>query len=421
MTHSADFPGGNYDPSLGSGLIRVETKRKPRVIVNNDPEPSDLGEWDAGDDTELPPPRAWLLGNVFARKFMSSLLADGGVGKTALRLAQLLSLALGRSLTGEHVFQRCRVLVISLEDDANELRRRVLALLLHYGIDRSELKGWLFLSAPGGTRGKMMTADKNGRPVRGTLASNIETAIKTRKIDIVSVDPFVKSHSVEENNNSGIDEVVQVLTDLADKYNIAVDAPHHTSKGTSDPGNANRGRGASAMKDAARLVYTLSPMSTDEARAFDVSEEQRRFFVRMDSGKVNIAPPMRSAKWFRLISVRLNNGTDLYPNGDEVQAVEPWDPPETWADMDTQLLNQILTAIDAGLPDGTRYTDGPNAKDRAAWKVVLEHAPNKTEPQAREIIKTWVKNGVLANEEYDNPVSRKTAKGLRMDTTKRPG
>src|SRR5262245_47824676 len=111
-----------------------------------------LGEWDAGEDTELPPPRGWLLGSVFARKFMSSLLADGGVGKTAVRLAQLLSLALGRSLTGEHVFQRCRVLVISLEDDAHELKRRLLALLLHYGITRAELKGWLFLSAPGGTR-----------------------------------------------------------------------------------------------------------------------------------------------------------------------------------------------------------------------------------------------------------------------------
>ena len=90
-----------------------------------------LGEWDAGDDTGLPPPRGWLLGNVFARGFMSSLLADGGTGKTALRYAQLLSLAIGRSLTGEHVFQRCRVLIISLEDDAKELRRRILAVMLH--------------------------------------------------------------------------------------------------------------------------------------------------------------------------------------------------------------------------------------------------------------------------------------------------
>jgi hypothetical protein len=47
-------------------------------------------------------------------------------------VAQLLSLATGRPLTGEHVFQRCRVLIVSLEDDADELRRRVLAAMLHH-------------------------------------------------------------------------------------------------------------------------------------------------------------------------------------------------------------------------------------------------------------------------------------------------
>src|SRR5882672_1473101 len=66
-----------------------------------------LGEWDAGADIEVPQPRGWLLGNVFCRRFVSSLIADGGVGKTTLRTVQLLSLAIGRSLTGEHVFQRC--------------------------------------------------------------------------------------------------------------------------------------------------------------------------------------------------------------------------------------------------------------------------------------------------------------------------
>lgn len=33
-----------------------------------------LNEWDAGDDTEAPRPREWLLGNIFARRFMSALL-----------------------------------------------------------------------------------------------------------------------------------------------------------------------------------------------------------------------------------------------------------------------------------------------------------------------------------------------------------
>jgi hypothetical protein len=129
---------------------------------------------------------------------------------------------------------------------------------------------------------------------------------------------------------------------------------------------------------------------------------------------------MRAAKWFRLVGVRLNNATAAYPHGDEVQAIEPWEPPDTWAGLSSHLLNQVLTAIDAGLPDGSRYTDAPNAGTRAAWRVVVEHAGDKTEAQAREIIRTWVKNGVLVSRDYDNPVTRKPAKGLHLDTTKRP-
>ena len=60
--------------------------------------PDPLGIWDAGDDDYAIPPRGWLLGTVFCRRFLSSLVADGGTGKTALRIAQLVSLAIGRSL-----------------------------------------------------------------------------------------------------------------------------------------------------------------------------------------------------------------------------------------------------------------------------------------------------------------------------------
>jgi hypothetical protein len=101
----------------------------------------------------------------------------------------------------------------------------------------------------------------------------------------------------------------------------------------------------------------------------------------MDSGKVNIAPPMAEAKWFRLVGVPLGNASDLYPNGDEVQTVEPWTPPDAWAGLSSQLLNQILTDIDAGLPDGNRYTDTANAKDnRLAWRVISNTRPTRRRP-----------------------------------------
>jgi hypothetical protein len=380
---------------------------------------STLGERDIGD-IKMPPPRGWLLGNIFARTFLSSLLAEGGTGKTALRYAQYLSLATGRSLTGEHVFVRCRVLIVSLEDDVYELERRLMAVLLRYQIDPSEARGWLFYAAPDREAGKLMVTDARGHLQRDKLADALEAVIAARKIDLAALDPFVKTHSVEENSNSAIDDVAQLLTGLAAKYDIAVDIPHHTRKGGSDPGDAERGRGASAAKDAARLVYTLTTMNSDEAQLFGVAEVDRHYFIRLDKAKVNIVPPARQAKWFRLVGVPLDNATKLYPSGDNVQTVEPWTPPELWADVDTTTLNAILTDIDAGLPDGNRFTDAPSAKDRAAWKIVVKRAPQKTETQARIMIKTWVRNGVLERYDYENPITRHKNTGLRVDDTKRP-
>ena len=43
-------------------------------------------------------------------------------------------------------------LIISLEDDRDELRRRILAVLKHHGIERSELKGWLYYITTRGVR-----------------------------------------------------------------------------------------------------------------------------------------------------------------------------------------------------------------------------------------------------------------------------
>jgi hypothetical protein len=410
----------SFNPhSIGVGtLFRLANEASPGWWERAQAIPLDV--FDAGDDVEPPPPRGWLLGNSFARKFMSTIFADGGIGKTALRYAQLVALASGQPITGEHVFQRCRVLIVSLEDDRDELRRRILAVLKHHRIERSEVKGWLFYVTPGANAGRLLEMDKAGRMVLGQLAATIETIVAARDIDIVSIDPFVKSHSVEENTNSAIDKVVQVLTDLSYKYNIAVDAPHHISKGPADPGNADRGRGASAMKDAGRLVYTLTRMNETEAEAFGIREEERPLFIRVDSGKVNIARPATQATWFRLVGIPLDNGNTLYPNGDEVQTVEPWVPPNAWADMDNNLLNRILTAIDAGLPDGNRYTDRSNADAREAWNVVIKHAPQKTEAQAKEMIKTWVRMEVLVSRPYTNPKTRKEVFGLHLDSKMRP-
>ncbi len=382
---------------------------------------SGLEIWNAGDDAGPIPPRGWLYGNVWCRGFPSSLLGDGGTGKSALRIVQGLSAATNRSLTGEHVFQRSRVLIISFEDGNDELRRRVRAAMLYHGVSHDEVDGWLFLYYADRKTGKLLTTNPKGGVIEGSLVDKLRATIRRDHIDVIILDPFVKTHSVEENDNSRMDEVIQILTDLAVEENIAVDFPHHTSKGrAAAPGDADRGRGASAVKDGARLVYTLTTMTTEEAKTFGIEEGVRRLYFRIDSGKVNITPPARDAKWFHLVGVSIGNATELYPNGDNVQTVEPWTPPETFAGLSDDVTNRILTEIDDGLPDGTLFSAATNVKEeKAAWRVVAKHALGKTEAQCREIIKAWLKAKALKEVIYHDKEARRDRKGLKVDDAKK--
>lgn len=161
-------------------------------------------------------------------------------------------------------------------------------------------------------------------------------------------------------------------------------------------------------------------MSIDEAELFEVDEEMRRSLIRLDSGKVNIAPPARDAKWFQLVGVLLGNATKTYPAGDNVQTVEMWQPPSAWDSLDRDTIHRIIDDIDAGLPNGSRYSAANAATIKAAWKVVVKHATDKCERHAKEIIKTWIKNGVLETRQYYEPDDRKNRAGLFANPINRP-
>jgi hypothetical protein len=95
-----------------------------------------------------------------------------------------------------------------------------------------------------------------------------------------------------------------------------------------------------------------------------------------------------------------------------------------WKSIPTVTANEILDTINAGIDGGKRrYSDGPNAADRAAWPVVTDHIPSLNEKQARKAITTWVENGTLISRQYTDETDRKKRKGLYLsdDPKKRPG
>jgi hypothetical protein len=383
------------------------------------PTPDDLGIWDASIiDPVAIPPRGWLLGTSFCRQFLSSLIADGGVGKTSLRIAQMVALITGnREITDEHVFiPGCRCLVISLEDNKDEANRRIAAAMIFHQISPKQVRGRLFVATP---KGKKLFQMTDGMIDAGELKAWLDDAIDALRPDIVLLDPFIKTHALTENDNAMMDIVCDHLAAVADDRNIAVDIPHHSRKGSATPGDADRGRGASSTKNAARINDTLTPMSEDEARQFGIPPHERTSYIRFDSAKYNLCRA-RQAKWFRLVDVALGNSSETYPRGDHVQTVQVWHPPSLWEGADSPTLNRILDRIDAGLPNGSRYSQAPAATGRAAWKVVADEIPSKTEEQAREIINLWFKNGLLVAEDYPDPAARRSLKGLRVIAAKRP-
>jgi hypothetical protein len=374
---------------------------------------------DAGDiDVIQIPPRGWLLGVTFCRKFLSGLISEGGGGKTAIRYVQYLATATGRTLTGEHVHHRCRVLIVCLEDNLDEVRRRIGAAMLHHGITSADVKGWLFYCTPKGL--KLLEIDPQGARVIGGLYSELRTTIAGLNIDIVGIDPFVKSHGVEENDNNAIDQVCIILADIADEFDCAVDIVSHARKGPPTPGDADRERGASSKKDAGRLMRTVTGMTEAEAALYDVANTDRPALIRVDDAKVNLTPRSAEAMWFKLVGVPLGNTFDpRYPKGDNVQTVGRWTPPDIWKNITISIGNKILDRIDQGPEPGRRYSPAPQAKDRAAWLVVHEFCAELNAVQCKKVIAKWLNTGVLKAQEYVDPKDRHTRQGLFV--AQRPG
>ena len=171
---------------------------------------------------------------------------------------------------------------------------------------------------------------RNGNRIVGPLEPALRHAIERRRPDLVVLDPFVKLHRLEENDNAQ-----WIMLPICSRSSrMSTTSPsivrRTPARGSTVAGDADARRGASAARDAGRLDYTLIPMSEEEAKAFGITSEDRRSYLRLDSAKVNLLPAARKAEWFRLVSVDLGNATADYPEGDRVQKVEPWIPPDTW-------------------------------------------------------------------------------------------
>lgn len=369
------------------------------------------------------PPREWVYGVELIRRYVSLIVAPGGVGKTAYSIASAIAIASGKPILKDHVHDPCNVLLCGLEDPMDETDRRIAAVMQSHKVSRDDLADRLFVVNGRERRLIIAALDADGISIAYPDKEALIAEIRENNIGVVKVDPWVNSHELEENSNPHINAAARAWAEIGDETGCAIELVHHTKKGAV-AGDAEGARGASALIGAARVALTVTAMTEEEAGKLGIPTTERRRYIRVDDAKANLAPPAGKARWFQLVSVALGNGAldRRYPNGDNVQAIHPWEPPNVWEEVSVADLNAALDEIADGLPDGRRYAPSRRGRSNTRWcGNVLVRRLGITDDQAAAMLATWFKGGVLEESAYPDPITRKDAAGVSVNDARRPG
>jgi hypothetical protein len=345
------------------------------------------------------PPRDWIYGRHLLRRHVSATIASGAVGKTSLKIVEALALATGRDLLGQEVPKRARVWLYNLEDDRDEIDRRVIAAMIRYRIKPEDVADYLFVE--GETPLVITMTDRNGTKIRQPVVGGLIDAIKRRAVDVLIVDPFVSSHDAPESDNGAMDLIVKHgWVNVAREAECAIDICHHTTKSdaTSGMATAMSARGGGSFIAACRSVQVLNPMSVDDAQKAGLPTNVGYFSSFGD--KQNLTPKTGTRDWYKMESVDLGNGGNgnlAFMQSDNIGVVTQWEWPTDKSFVEGVTADQ-LQAIKNRLYLG-EYRESDQAKEWAGDVVAevlgMDVSDKAEKARVVKMLKTWIKEGHL--------------------------
>ena len=344
------------------------------------------------------PPRKWVYGNSLLRGSVSLLVAPGASGKTALTAGMAVALATGRNTLRKEVWGGPkRVWLWNLEDSQDEISKLLHASFIYWKVRQPDIADRLFVNS-GLDGDSLITAidGQDGFKLNEQTLSELTLQIASEQVDVLIVDPFVSSHQVSENDNGAIDAVAKAWARVAKATQCAVLLVHHSRKLSGMENTADASRGASALVNAARSVLTINRMDKADAERFGIEDDERHRFIRVYDDKNNRAPPAGKSDWLKMESVSLGNGPHN-SEGDSLPVLVPWSPPDAFADVTTDDLRKVQTAIGTGF-----WRKDHQAKAWAGIAVAsvlgLDAHKKCDKAKIKTLLAEWLKNGVLEEE-----------------------
>ncbi|MBW7865954.1 MAG: AAA family ATPase, partial [Candidatus Hydrogenedentes bacterium] len=215
-----------------------------------------MGDWEALAETPMP----WLIDGWLLKGTVTVLGGRGGHGKGLLALELAVSVMTGRDVLGGFCPSGAGgVMLLSYEDGAAILARRLRAIVAHHRLDAEGLGAVLqdrlhLLDAPA----VLAQLDRSKNVVPTPFYSELLGEARRLKPSMIVVDHLrAAGGGLNGNDPSAMGAVLALLGDVARESGAAVLVLAHLKKGAgeaADPGNI---RGAGSVTDEARGAWEI--------------------------------------------------------------------------------------------------------------------------------------------------------------------
>ncbi len=343
------------------------------------------------------------------RKHTTVTSAAPGVGKSTLSVEEAVSLASGMDFLEFGIDRPRRVALINNEETRDEIERRIEATCTRFAVPLASIAETLFLHS-GVDAEKFVVARRgpNETVIVDVRVRQLSEFLRQAQIDLLVLDPFVQLHTVSENINGEIGQVMMALREISVAANCALHLVHHTRKppaGTShQAGDIFAVRGGGAIVGDAHFVFTLADMGTGDAEGLGISDADRNKFVRLDDAKGKLAPPS-GARWFEREGVTMPYGLI----GEPVGVLVPRAFDREQRGPSTSVVVQILKEIERRWHDGNPLSASPQSPRYVVPLMVQGHGLSPR--AARNLLRDWIANGMVASLPYD---THSKAHGLKV-------
>jgi RecA-family ATPase len=269
----------NVIPFPGSENIRMAASEAPDVAFAQGTvglKPFSPLNWEGAPI----PPRKWCVPDYIPHATVSMLNGDGGEGKSLLTLQLAPARALGFAWVGLPC-EPGRTLVISAEDDSDEMQRRLENIRKLHGATFADLADIFLVDLVG--EDSILGELVKGRITPTEVYQRLDGTMSAIKPTLTTLDVLADLFGGEENSRTQVRQFINLLRHLARKHDCAILLVAHPSltgmntgsglSGSTDWNNAVRSRLYFRTKPENKNLRTLLSMKSnygERGGAFDV-------------------------------------------------------------------------------------------------------------------------------------------------------